>query len=316
MRLNNTNTPYDDVFRTLLNDCPGLIIPVINEVFQEHYGKDARILLLQNEHFIKQPDGAEQERITDSYFMIQERKTKKYHIECQSTSDNSMLIRMFEYDSQIALEQGTVENNTLILRFPYSSILFLRHNEKTPNAMTVQMITPGGSVCYPIPVLKVQAYTLDEIFEKNLLFLIPFYIFSYEKHFKDIENNECKLSALQLEYKSILKRLETLCQNGLINAYTKYTILNMSKKVLEHITAKYQKIKKEVGSIMGGKILQYEAKTIRNEGIQTGIQTGIQQKLTCVVKNMLIRGMPDNDILALTECSQEFLDSIKKDLEI
>lgn len=28
-----TNTPYDDVFRTLLNDCTPLIIPVINDVF-------------------------------------------------------------------------------------------------------------------------------------------------------------------------------------------------------------------------------------------------------------------------------------------
>ncbi len=30
-----TSTPYDDVFRTLLNDCSSLIIPVINEVFSE-----------------------------------------------------------------------------------------------------------------------------------------------------------------------------------------------------------------------------------------------------------------------------------------
>ena len=30
-----TSTPYDDVFRTLLNDCRGLVIPLINEVFGE-----------------------------------------------------------------------------------------------------------------------------------------------------------------------------------------------------------------------------------------------------------------------------------------
>ena len=34
----SSNTPYDDVFRTLLNDCSSLIIPVINEVFGENYG--------------------------------------------------------------------------------------------------------------------------------------------------------------------------------------------------------------------------------------------------------------------------------------
>ena len=40
-----TNTPYDDVLRTLLNDYSSLIIPVINEMFEEHYsGKETIIL--------------------------------------------------------------------------------------------------------------------------------------------------------------------------------------------------------------------------------------------------------------------------------
>ena len=40
-----TNTPYDDVFRTLLNDCSFLIIPVINEVFGELFGTGKNRLL-------------------------------------------------------------------------------------------------------------------------------------------------------------------------------------------------------------------------------------------------------------------------------
>lgn len=39
------STPYDDVFRTLLNDCTSLIIPVINEVFGEHYSGKEEISL-------------------------------------------------------------------------------------------------------------------------------------------------------------------------------------------------------------------------------------------------------------------------------
>lgn len=42
------NTPYDDVFRTLLNDCPKLIIPVINEIFKEHYSGAEDIQFLRN----------------------------------------------------------------------------------------------------------------------------------------------------------------------------------------------------------------------------------------------------------------------------
>ena len=37
------NTPYDDVFRTMLNDCSRLIIPVINEIFCENYRGDEKI---------------------------------------------------------------------------------------------------------------------------------------------------------------------------------------------------------------------------------------------------------------------------------
>ena len=39
----SSNTPYDDVFRTLLNDCSSLIIPVINEVFGEDYRGDEEV---------------------------------------------------------------------------------------------------------------------------------------------------------------------------------------------------------------------------------------------------------------------------------
>ena len=31
------NTPYDDAFRTLLQDCPELVIPLINELFGTDY---------------------------------------------------------------------------------------------------------------------------------------------------------------------------------------------------------------------------------------------------------------------------------------
>ncbi len=46
MAKNETGTPYDDVFRTLLNDCTDLIIPVINDTFGKNYvmGKDKPIL--------------------------------------------------------------------------------------------------------------------------------------------------------------------------------------------------------------------------------------------------------------------------------
>ena len=45
----------------------------------------------------------------------------------------------------------------------------------------------------------------------------------------------------------------------------------MSNKVLEHIAVKYHSVKEGVKSAMGGKILEYEAKTIKREGMEQGI---------------------------------------------
>ena len=53
------NTPYDDVFRTLLNDCSNLIIPVVNEIFHESYSGDEAVEFYPNEHFVNGQDGRE-----------------------------------------------------------------------------------------------------------------------------------------------------------------------------------------------------------------------------------------------------------------
>ena len=89
-------TPYDDVFRTLVNDCTRLIIPLINEMFHEDYSGNETIRFFPNEHFLNQQDGAEKKRVTDSTFEIVSKVTKRYHLECESTgSGNSILIRLF-----------------------------------------------------------------------------------------------------------------------------------------------------------------------------------------------------------------------------
>ena len=77
----------------------------------------------------------------------------------------------------------------LTVEFPHSAVLFLRSSADTPERMRTRIDTPGGSVSYDIVVIKLQRYSIDEIFDKNLLFLIPFYIFSHESRFKKYEND-------------------------------------------------------------------------------------------------------------------------------
>jgi hypothetical protein len=277
------------VFRTLLNDCSPLILPLINEVFGEHYTGREKIVFSPNEHFLNRQDGEEEERITDNSFKVLGAIPKKYHWECQCSPDNSMLVRFFEYDTQIALDEGEIVENVLTVTFPHSAVLFLRHTLSTPNTMTIKINTPGGDISYDIQVMKVGMYSLDEIFDKNLLFLIPFYIFSHESRFKEYAENEEKLSDLKAEYEKIKNRLEELAKSGMIDEYTRCTITDMSNKVLEHIAKNYKSVREGVKSVMGGKILDYEAKDILNRGKQEGRQEGKQEGRMELLFNLVSR---------------------------
>ena len=280
-------TPYDDVFRTLIVECSSLVIPLINEMFHDHYHGDEEIQLASNEHYINQKGGGEDRRVTDSNVLIIGKEKRRYHLECESTpDDSSILIRIFEYDAQIALDQGSdLFPDRLIVSFPNSAILFLRSTSSTRDDMQIVMRTPGGEVSYTIPVMKVKDYSLEEIFDRKLYFLIPFYIFTYENRFDRIERNQDMLDSLQQEYRGITDRLDQLAQDGVINTFYKVSIVDMTNRVLQNIAAKYENIRKGMGAIMGGQVLDYEARRLkyqfleegRLEGRLEGIEEGRQE---------------------------------------
>ena len=157
------------------------------------------------------------------------------------------------------------------------------------------MVTPGGTVEYDIQVMKSQQYTLKAIFEKNLLLLIPFYIFSHESQFEEYEKDKTKLKSLQEEYEQIKNKLEELLNQGAISEYTRCTIIDMSNKVLEHIAVKYNSVKEGVKAVMGGKVLEYEAKTIKREGIEQG-----ENKLSMLIATLMENGR-SQDIIRVTQ---------------
>ncbi len=130
---------------------------------------------------------------------------------------------------------------------------------------------------FPVRVMKIRDYTLEEIFSKKLLFLIPFYIFTHEKRFRVYERDSEKLEQLKREYARIAKYLETMEETGEISVYTKRTLAEMTGRVTEGIAAKYANVREGVKSVMGGKILEYEEKTILRRGIEEGRERGREE---------------------------------------
>ena len=152
------NTIFDDVFRTMIEKMPYLAVPLINEVFHTSYPQDVPIIQLRNEH--RQENG---EIITDSCLKIGD---KLYHIECQSTDDTTMAIRMIEYDFSIAVENAHKQGRRYRMDFPRSCVLYLRSGNNTPDFLGVEMaLADGNIVLYQISTIKLETYTKDSIFE-------------------------------------------------------------------------------------------------------------------------------------------------------
>ena len=93
------STIFDDVFRTIAQKMPQLLIPLINEVFHTSYSEEDHFEQLRNEHYEKFGTV-----VTDSIIRI---GSHIYHLECQSSKDKTMVIRMFEYDISIAIEHAS-----------------------------------------------------------------------------------------------------------------------------------------------------------------------------------------------------------------
>ena len=289
-REKTNNTIYDKVFRALIYDCKELIIPVVNEAFGECYTGTEKISFMNDDHIIHEAEGTLSERITDTVFIIRGDKEKKYHWECQSTSDSSMLVRIFEYDTRIALEDNEIKNGVLTVEFPHSAILYLRSTENTPDNMTICIRTTGGDVSYNIPVMKTKNYTIDEIFRKRLYFLIPFYIFTHENRFRVYNKNGSEIEVLRKEYAEICSRLEKICTAGEITEFVLRTILESSEMVLNQIARHYENVQKEVRSAMLGPAIQTKARTILDEGIQIGREQGIEQGVQMALESLVAKG--------------------------
>lgn len=261
------STIFDDVFRTMLEKMPQLAIPLINEVFGTFYPEDIEIIQKRNEH--QTQNGRV---ITDSHLLIADRI---YHIECQSTDDSTMVIRMIEYDFAISLENVQKENGRYRMYFPQSCVLYLRGIKKR-DTISVEIVMPNGdTVEYTVPVVQVQEFTCDDMLQKHLLFLLPYHVIKYEQE-KGLDTDSEKWKELLDEYAKIEKYLEkNFLEKGNEKAYR--DMVELIIRIADYVFRDKEKVKKGFGDVMGGKVLELESDKLIQRGIERGLEQGLEK---------------------------------------
>jgi hypothetical protein len=212
------STPYDDVFRTLIVDHRELLLDFLNEMFpglERKYTGDEKVIPLNEYYHQNRQDGEQDKKIVDTAVMVIDHfgDRRIFHLECQSSNDGSILIRMFEYDMQIALKtSGEYSNGKLRVRVPDSGILFLRCREDTPDVMIVELVLPDGQeVSYTVPVLKMKNYDIDTYLYRSLVDLCK------------------KVNAALTDGKSYVTRVTEAIMRGKVLDYEAKTIYNKGR---------------------------------------------------------------------------------------
>ena len=116
--------------------------------------------------------------------------------------------------------------------------------------------------------------------------------------------------ALRNTYRDIFQRLSLLEQGGEINEFIRQSIKAMIDKVAMFRASKYAGVKKEVEKIMGGQILNYEAKDIRNSGIREGITIGKEAGMAELITKMSKNGFKPEQIASAIDKSVEEIKAI------
>lgn len=303
-----SNTPYDDTFRTMIVKGGNLRIPFINEMFRltTPIPMNTPIENIHNEYFIDEGQGKQSKIITDSVLHID---GKTYHIECQTLSDGTILVRMFQYDFNIAITESVYENYHLTVNIPTSGVLFLRRASDVPDQMTITINTRNGSIDYPVEVMNLSDYTLDDLIQKKLLFLFPFYMFNLEHEFKGFENNnEESREKVITSFNDLLRHVNELYSNGTITVDNYLLITDMLKKVTDSLTQKYDRVRKELDEIMGGQIIEFKGEKL--------IKQGKEEQAKDVAERMIRKGKyPDTEIADISGLTVSQVTDLREEMK-
>ena len=164
-----------------------------------------------------------------------------------------------------------------MIEFPKSALLMLNKGGRTKlSDMQVEYCHGEGSLKVNILVMHVQAYSMDEIFEKKLYFLIPFYAMRFKRKIRQIirdsENTletKAKYDKIILEMKVFADRLYKACEDKELSEDYTRELGKLYRDIAEATAAGLDSDRREgMVNTMGGKVLKLQAEIWMEEGME------------------------------------------------
>lgn len=236
---------WDEIMKKETFLMPEQLFPLIKEVHGREYPRTASIKPLATEYSVERMDTKEISSVRADITVLVEEKDI-YHFECEMQKDGTMVIRMFEYDIHIAISYAEENNGKYTIRFPHSAVLYLQNKESMSDSLSCPVIFQDGTTHeYQIPVIKVQAYSLEEIHQKHLCVLIPFLPLRFRK-FLPLSGKKIPKGQLTDFYQQIILILEQEVADGYLTENNRKAIISLLSKSMIRVFYKEESLLEEV----------------------------------------------------------------------
>lgn len=323
----------DQIMRVLFGMSKKTMVPLLNGLFDErHEDKDVTIRY-GNGKFTDDALG----RIEGDLFLTVHSSLGReivYHIEFQTENDGSMVVRMFRYGFEKALERSRIEGTgeqgnaaganrdeeaaMPVIEFPRQLVIFLEENRRIGDTLSFRLRLPDGQeVVYRVPALKLWLLTSEQLKERSLYALLPLQVFRLRKRMQSIadsvgseaDKSQAMAEAFE-ELKATIRRTLDAFKEAQEEARIGTGDLDRMLRVLHNITEylynryeRYDMIEEEVRQM----IKTWIDPRVKAEGRREGREVGIKEGKEAVARNLLSLGADMEMVVKATGLSQEEL---------
>ena len=203
--LQNEKT-YDSVFWTGIVKLTGYLVPLVNEAFGEHFSDSTRVTLKPMKQVTHQQDGSALRGETDALAELSDPSgaTKDYHFEVETWPSGHIAVRLAEYGAASAYASAERTQDGAVMRVPNSAVVVLRSAKQSRRGYKITIEYPGGSVSYNAPVVRLMDYSLDDLLDRRLLLLLPFFPLRFADRLDEMERDDGWVA----EFKGALDKVE------------------------------------------------------------------------------------------------------------
>ncbi|MBQ8160383.1 MAG: hypothetical protein IJ083_06480 [Clostridia bacterium] len=303
--------PFSHGLFGVVEQLPEFVPPLVNEIFGEAYSKKTQVTLCNTFRAIGTRFSSRDRRAPDIVVNLKDQsgktEEKTYILDCVTRFSQDVVDLIAEHIVSVACENMEMRDDVVALRYPNAAVMVLMPEGDIPRHIRVTLREADGQdMSYLVPVIRLDRYTLNDIFEKGLMILLPFYLYNFASEFEEMEADQTRREALEDAVLEIVDRLEQMVTSDELRSCHWLSVADQLYMVNMSWLLHYNHLDRTVGQIIRGAY-------IRASSFRAAEELG-RWKVMALMKYLLKNGKVETALKATEDSNyaEELLKKLEK----